>query len=845
MKFSLNVGQYYSNVDLKSLPHAEIVQKMGLQLGAIEDVIEWGDKYKNIVVVKIVEFKKHPNADKLSVCRVDDGGVTQNVERDEEGYVQVVCGAPNVKGGLFVVWIPPGATVPSTLATDPFVLEARELRGEISNGMLASPRELDISDEHEGILVLSEKETDKKPKPGESVSTYFGLDDFVVDCENKMFTHRPDCFGNLGIARELAGIYGLKFVSPDWYLQQPEFVEATHVNLETENPIPELVPRFSAVAMNNVTIKPSPIWMQSYLKRVGIKPINNIVDVTNFIMHLTGQPIHAFDLEKLVSKSDSTSVENIKIFPRLAKKGEELLLLGEKKIKLDPSDIVISTDKQAVALAGVMGGAETEVDENTKSIVIECANFDMYTVRRTSMRHGLFTDAVTRFNKGQSPLQNDRVLALAITKMSEHSGAIQVSSVVDLASFDVNTDNLNHVETTVDFINSRLGTKLKPEGIKQLLENVEFTVTLQGPTLQITVPFWRMDISIAEDIVEEVGRLYGYDKIPVELPARVSAPTAKNPAKEFKNKLRNNLSKLGANEVLTYSFVHSDLLKKANIDAEKWSYHLRNALSPDLQYYRPVLMPSLLAKVQPNLKANAGDEQNKFVIFELGKAHVKGEMEVDEKDLPREFNRLALVIAADDKSAKNYKGSPYYHAKKYLDKIANDQLTYVQLEDFDSPISAMYKKGRSASVSINGQIIGVIGELKGQTAKSLKLPKYCAGFEIDVDLLRESVSSGQYKPLSDFPASKQDITFEVSEQTNWEDVNSFIGAELAVAAAEDNLDVTLEPLAIFKQEDSDKKRISFRIELASQQKTLKTDEVNRLLDHISKAAKEKLKTTRI
>ncbi len=845
MKFSLNVGQYYSNVDLKTLSRNEIIQKMGLQLGAIEDVIDWGAKYQGIVVVRVVEFKKHPNADKLSVCRIDDGGVTQNVDRDEEGYIQVVCGAPNVKSGIHVAWIPPGATVPSTVASDPFVLEARELRGEVSNGMLASPRELEISDEHEGILIIDEKEVGRKPKVGEPITLFYGLDDLIIDCENKMFTHRPDCFGNLGIARELAGIYGLKFISPDWYLEKPEFVEASHVNINSQNPIPELVPRFSVVAMNNVTIKNSPVWMQSYLKRVGIKPINNIVDVTNFIMHLTGQPIHAFDLDKLLGKSKSNSADNVSIYPRKAEKGEELLLLGNKKVKLDENDIVISTDEQAVALAGVMGGAETEVDENTKSIVIECANFDMYSVRRTSMRHGLFTDAVSRFNKGQSPLQNDRVLAYAMKIISEVSGATQASNVVDVTSFDLSNDNLNHVQTSIDFINSRLGTKLKPEEVKNLLENVEFDVALQGPTLKITAPFWRMDISIAEDIVEEVGRLYGYDKIPVVLPARISAPTPKNPIREFKNEIRSKLSTLGANEVLTYSFVNGDLLDKSNIEADKWAYHLRNALSPDLQYYRPVLLASLLSKVHPNIKANAGDENNHFALFEIGKVHIKGVAEKEEINLPKEFNRLGFVIAADEKSLTNVNNSAYYHAKKYLDELTNNQATYIQLEDFSKPITAMYKKGRSASVALNGETLGVIGEFMNKTTKKLKLPEFCAGFEIDVDVLRDFVGKDSYRPLSGFPSSKQDVTFEVTEDTSWFELSSFVSAELAVAAAKDNLNIEIKPLAIYKQDNSNKKRISFRIELVSLQKTLKTDEVNKILDHISEAAHEKLKAIRI
>ena len=256
MKFSVNLAQYYSDIDFKRIPKDELIARMGLQLGAIESFCDYAPKYKDVVVVKVVECLKHPDADKLSLCRVDDGGIMQHVERGDDGLVQVVCGAPNVRAGIFAAWIPPGATVPASFDTDPFVLEARELRGKVSNGMLASKKELDISDEHDGILEILEADVNHSPLPGESVALLYGLDDFVIDCENKMFTHRPDCFGNLGIAREVAGIFGKKFNSPDWYGSSPEFEECTEVELTSENTVPLKVPRIMTVAMNNVTVKP-------------------------------------------------------------------------------------------------------------------------------------------------------------------------------------------------------------------------------------------------------------------------------------------------------------------------------------------------------------------------------------------------------------------------------------------------------------------------------------------------------------------------------------------------------------------------------------------------------------
>lgn len=844
MKVSLNIAQYYSNVDLKGLPAEELVQRVGLQLGAVEDTVDYTPRYAGIVVVRVVTCEKHPNADKLSLCRVDDGGVTAGVERDDEGYVQVVCGAPNVHAGMWAAWIPPRATVPASLDTDPFVLEARELRGKISNGMLASCKELDISDSHDGILEIAVEEVGREPKAGEPITNFYGLDDFVIDCENKMFTHRPDCFGNLGVARELAGINGLAYKSPEWYLNAPaeQKLETRNLKLEisVDNPIAEKVPRFTVVAMNNVTVKPSPVWLQAFLKRVGIKPINNVVDVTNYVMHLTGQPLHAFDYDKLQKVSSQPSLH-----PRMAKKGEKITLLGNKTVELTEEDMVIATDKQAVALAGVMGGAETEVDETTKNIVIECANFDMYTIRRTSMRHGLFTDAVTRFNKGQSPLQNDRVLFYAMKCMSDHAGAQQASVVYDIAGFDVHADNRNQVEIDVSFINDRLGSELTVEEIKSLLENVEFTVRCQGTSLTVVAPFWRMDIAIEEDIVEEVGRLYGYSKLPVVLPARNTKPAPLNSRIVFRDKLRQKLLRAGANEILTYSFVHGTLLEHCGIEADKWSYHLRNAISPDLQYYRPSLMPSMLAKVHANIKAQEGQDNNKFLLYEFGNVHVKGEFEQEETSIPKQMRRLAGVFAADQKAAKQYHGAAYYQAKRYVDEITDGQAVYLALDTNKYPVTAPYLQERAAIVMVGDQVLGVVGEFGHKTRHKLKLPEYCAGFELDVDLLREHLQVDQYQPLSMYPETTQDVTFDVALSVSWHQLEQLLHAELAVAGAEMGYEYTLLPHTIYRPDEVQRRRMSFRIVLSHPHKTLTREEVNKLLEQLSKAAHETLEAHRV
>jgi phenylalanyl-tRNA synthetase beta chain len=850
MKFSLKLAQvinriYGTGTDPFTYGPNEIVQRIGAQLGAVEEVIRFGDKYDGVVVAKVMKCDKHPDADKLSLCFVDDGGVVDDVERNEHGYVQVVCGAANVREGISVAWIPPGATVPSTADKEPFVLEARELRGKISNGMLASPAELGISDDHDGILEIEAADIGEElMKPGTPFKQLYDLDDVVIDCENKMFTHRPDCFGNIGVAREISGIFGDTYTSPDWYKTSLVHDVTSDLPLVVKNDIMSAVPRFLVQSVADVVIKPAPMWLQVLLKRIDSNSINNIVDYTNYFMHETGQPLHAYDYDKVKALSNGDAT----IFPRMADDGEELALLNGKTVRLTSGDIVIATDKQAIGLAGVMGGSETEVDENTKNIIIECANFDMYTIRRTSMRHGLFTDAVTRFNKGQSPLQNDRVLAKMVDEVVRYADGKVASQPYDFHGFDLAVDNLNHVSTTVEFVNSRLGTNLTGENIKKLLESVEFKVEIDGESLHITAPFWRMDIAIGEDVVEEVGRLHGYHNVPIELPARTSRPASKDARREFKQAIRDKLVKAGANEVLTYSFVHGDLMTKTGSDPEKWALHLRNALSPDLQYYRTSLLPSLLQKVHSNLKADAGNDSNEFALFEIGKAHVKAHMEeAPEDNLPKQMRRVAFVIAADAKSAKKYDGSAFYQAKKYVDLLTNGQAKYVALDTNDYPLTAPYQKERSAVITLgpDNQFIGVIGEFRAKTTKGLKLPDYCAGFEIDTDLMAQNIVDQKYETLTTFPSSNQDVTFEVLGITKWAQLHDFIHAELAVAKAESGYNYHIQPLGTYQEDGSTKKRMSFRIELNHQQKTLKTDEVNKVLEQMTKAIDEKMNAKRI
>ena len=841
MKVSLNWIKEFTPVDLSI---DELVEKIGSQLGAVEEVIDLGKKYQGIVVAKVVECKEVEGSDHLHVCKIDDGRKVKNVERDKDGYVQVVCGAPNVREGLLVAWLPPGTTVPSTFDADPFVLEAREIRGTKSNGMLASAKELAIGDSHEGLL-----EIDYECQPGADFADVYKLNDYIIDIENKMFTHRPDCFGMLGVAREIAGIQQVPFRSPDWYKEFKNKLtpHGSGLPLAVKNELPELVPRFIAVVLSGIEIQPSSIWTQSFLSRVGIRPINNVVDVTNYMMLLTGQPLHAYDYDKVTSRS---SGEKACIVIRHPKKGEKLTLLGGKVIEPRSEGIVIATDKELIGLGGVMGGVDTEVNAATKNIILECATFDMYNIRRTAMEHGLFTDAVTRFTKGQSPLQNGRVIMQAAEEMIAASpGPTELTSELIDDSHVRGSERPVHV--TAEFINERLGLGLKAREMKKLLENVEFTVHEDKDILAVTPPFWRMDIEIAEDIVEEIGRLYGFDKLPLELPRRSLIPPARDLLLETKTKVRNVLSAAGANEVLTYSFIHSDLLARVGQDVNN-AFQLGNALSPDLQYYRLSLVPSLLGQVHANIKADYGE----FALFEINQTHTKDLIDSETK-LPIEEYRLGFVFAADDKTAKaKYVGSPYYEAQKYvLDLLASFGVSAIfEPATGHEPKLAVgkaalapFERGRAAYVkTLEGKLLGEIGEFTASTRRNLKLPSFSAGFELDIhQIMEQSKVNSHYVALPRFPKVEQDICLKVSAELRYGELFDFVSAELAKIQPKNTLPMLSSVDIYQRQDDKAHKQITLRLSIASYEKTMRDSEVTKLLDEVAKATKQKFGAQRI
>ena len=833
MKVSLNIVRSLINFELPSVD--ELVLRVNQQLGGVEEVIDLGAKYSGARIVRVVECGKHPDADRLSVTKIDDGGAVPDVPHDDNGYVQVVCGAPNVHADMWAIWLPPGSTVPASFDdAEPFVLGARPLRGVLSQGMLAAADELAIGTDHKGIIEITENDlpSGAELQAGARFAEIFGLDDFVLDIENKMFTHRPDCFGQLGVAREIAGIFGQQFTSPEWYKAQQQFSTAKGLDLMVTNGAPELVPRFMAVAIKDVEVKPSPLWLQCQLVAMGGKPINNIVDATNYIMLMTAQPTHAYDYDKL---------RGHQLGARLARPDEKVSLLNGKEYELTVDDIVIADGEGVIGLAGIMGGSNTEVSNDTKNIVLECATFDMYALRKTAMRHGVFTDALARFNKGQSPLQN----AVVLKRLMSMVGGIQASEVFDLKQFTDEFDDYfdgkytpANINIDSKFINERLGLKLSENDICSLLNNVE--IKSHGPEEEldyicIQSPFWRTDLELPEDIVEEIGRLYGFDKLPRQLPMRSIKSAPKNPRRELKNAVRQSLSRAGANEVLTYSFVHERILKNAEQDITQ-AYKLSNALSPDLQYYRLTVLPSLLDKVYANIKSG----HNEFALFEIGKGHLKSKG-LNKEGLPIENNYIDLVYT----SKKDKPGAPFYVAKKIIDNLGKDLGVKFEFEkivnQIDKQILAPFDIDRSSLIRIdNGDILGLVGELKQSVIKNFKLPQYISAASIDTDILQKNISKNigdLYHPLSKFPSTRRDISIEIDSAVSYKDVLNVVKNSLQ---KQDDEFISIRLVDIYRAKDSSFKTITLNISMTNYNRTLTATDASRIIENINKAISVKL-----
>ena len=828
MIVSVNWLKKYVDIDI---PVQDLVELIGARLVEVESVKKLAPKYKDVIISQVILAQKIEGSDHLSQVLLDDGGVIKNVARNESGYIQVVCGAPNVRAGMNVAWLPPKSVVPNTFDdAEPFVLEARKMLGVMSNGMIASAKELDLYDEHQGILEIA-----SEIEPGSYFSDLFELDDYLLDIENKSLTHRPDTFGVIGFAREIAGILGKPFKSPDWLLDIKSTPKGSLVAPKVFIDNPELAESYELVFVDgNFTTGKTPDEIKSYLSRVGVRPINPVVDATNYMMLISGQPLHAFDYDKLIDLCGGEP----EIHVRRARPGETMAALDDRHLLLDEKDIVVTANDHVIALAGAIGGKETAIDENTKSIALESATFNLYNLRSTQMRHGIFSEAITRFTKGQPYMQTGPVLMATLALLDKWT---TISGVSEKTVAIGDRTERSPIKFSAKEASQILATELSSDDIKNILETVEFKIDKRGDDLIITAPWWRQDIKIKEDLFEEIGRLRGYDNITPSLPQRSFKAIRPTQFDDFKKLLRDSLYRTGGNETLTYSFVPGSMLDQSGQDKTN-AYKIVNSISPELEYYRLSLMPSLLKIARTNLKQG----YDEFALFELNKVHAHSRG-LTEDAVPIEGYNLACVVYQKD----GVSGAEFYQAKYILENLLtqiNIKLNYVQLDNDENSLSMFtpYEPKRSAMLKDEktGELIGVVGEYKKSVAKNFKLPQNIAGFELNLVKLfdiYQNVAKSTYSPISKFPSVERDLCFKVSLETKYQEIIDAI--KNFQKQLDENVTMAIEPIDIYAKSDEITKNITIRILLQPQNRTLNNEEINKIINNVVNSVQQKTQAT--
>ena len=814
MKLSVKLIQKLVDFPLPSID--KLVDVINRQLGEVEKVVDYRIKYDKAVIVQIKNFQKISGSDHLNLCQIDDKGLIKDIKRNAAGLIQVVCGAPNVKKDLITVWLQPGAIVPSTYLKENFKLSARPIMNHTSYGMLASPKELDFSDEHDGIYEFEDNQT-----YGCYLTDVYELDDQIIEIENKMFTRRPDCFGLIGVAREISAILGHKFVSPAYYkINDVELV--SHNKISVNNQIPDKVLNFDFMIIDNLTIKPSPSWLKFNLIKLGIRPVNNLVDLTNWVMYLTAQPIHAYDFSLIELNGRADFVI------RQAYDQEVLNLINGKQIKLSNQDIVIANTTKALGLAGVMGGLESQIINTTRCSVIEIANFDYGNIRLTAKRHGISSEAVTRFTKQQSPNQISAVRQTFVMFLNQIMPNAKLIDEVQPGPIKKNNKTL--IKIDYKQIETILGFEVEIDKLLKILNSVEIKTSFLKDELVVEVPFWRTDLLTQEDIIEEICRIYGYDKLPKNILNRTIKPVKINSNLVIRQKIRHILSSSGANELLTYSFISTKLLDNLNLN-NKFAYKINNALSPELNFYRLNILGGLLDKIYLNHRAG----YNQFVLYEFGQVFDKSfGLSEELGQVPNFMNRLAVVYS----STLDDLGNSFYEIKYYFEHLLSffnlNQQIKLKVDCHDKywqNQAKSYQTGQLAYIYYKNKCYGLIGSINSLTAKSFKLPNHVAAFEVDLSLLIQYQSTPIYQKLSKYPFVNRDLCFEVDKNMSYNELFSTFKLKVT-NYLNDDYSFSIQPLDIFQPDQANYKRITLHFEISHMRQTLNDDDVGEIIKNL-------------
>lgn len=821
MKLPIQNLKEYLQFDI--LPE-KILEILSSKVGAVEGYTDLSKMYEGIYIGQIGHKEEHPNADKLAIYKVNIG---------QDDNIQVVAGDKSLSVGDKVAYIKPGHIVPYTYGTSqPVKIKVANMRGISSNGMLCSEKELNVGPSHDKVLVLN---TDADV--GVLFAEYFNLNDIVIDIENKALTNRGDLFGILGLAREISAAQGTPFTAPKWYTEIPSVVDVdVRLPINVDNRAKNLCPRYTCISMGNLLIEESPVWLKSVLLKSGIRPINNVVDITNYISIETGQPLHAFDYDKLISQDpNSNGIAHITV--RTAKEGEKIHTLDGNLVPLNENNLVIADSTNPIAIAGVIGGSDTQIDSNTKNIIIESANFNKFSIRKTSMELGIFTEAVTRFTRGQSPALCLPLLLRTVDLIKELTQGSVTSNIVDVYPEPLKSKNLS---LSISKINSHLGTNLSRKEVRDILTNMQYQIVGEDAQyLTVQAPIFRSDILIVEDIYEDIARIYGYGNIPPKLPLRELTAVKGNSKIELKKKIRNILSNSGCNELDTYSFVSKENILDTNQDPNL-AYHIKNALSPELEFMRPSLIVSLLDKGRYNIQKNISP----FCIYEFNIPHQRGY--VDNFQLPKEDWHMSFLFTSKEDI---FDGSSFFQVKRYLEKILNslniDGITYsliAESSELDLPIwvknciptfnayqSALIKHIKDGKENI----VGVMGDIDESVKENFKLPQYSGALEVNLEELGKLVNNcKRILNESKFPRITQDISVSILENTKYSDLQETV---LKIINTKERIG-SVECIDIY-QKESGIKNVTLRVSIEHKQKTLTDKDFEKIKEKIEEKTK--------
>lgn len=733
MRISYNWLNQYVDIDI---PARELAELFIRKVAEIEEVESFGAGLESVIAVNAIDVKAHPNADKLHIVVVDTG----------ESQMEIVCGAPNARAGKTFALAMEG-----TALSGGITVKTTTIRGVPSSGMLCSIRELGLGDDHSGIMELPPETV-----PGTPVSELFHLPDTVFVVDNKSLTHRPDLWGHYGIAREVSAMTGkpLKNIYADCRLEIQEPTDSTELDIVIEDT--EKCPRYSAAVIRNIRSTDSPLWMQSLLMAAGQRPINNLVDITNFINLEIGQPMHAFDREKLNGRT-------VRI--RRARDGESLVTLDDTERKLIENDLVIAEETDAIALAGVMGGQSSEVDENTSSIVLESANFQPVTIRRTANRLGLRTEAATRFEKGQDPENTVNGIFRFVKLLQETCP--EADSGTGVLDRNCAKDNRREIRLDYAFVNKRIGVDVPVDDVRNILQGLDFEILdTDDSGCRVRTPSFRStgDVNEAIDLVEEIGRIYGHEKITEQAPAITVKPVRRSPELETVRKLRTLFSgPLGCHEIYCYSFLSAKDANTFDFPVDQLC-ELANPIAEDQEYLCFSLLPNILRTCAGNLRfADA------FSLYQLGRTF---QNRTDgKKGLPSESAAFTAVFVS-----KKDSDQMFFQAKGAAEQVlALFNIADAEIKPADGKNAPEICPGRIAEIRLKKQVLGRLFQIHPMLLESYDIEAEIAALELDPDALAgRSSTQGRFQGVDKYPPVLFDLAVVVDEKVMCSDVHDLI-----------------------------------------------------------------------